>query len=240
MKTILLASVSVIALTYGACAADLPVKAPPPAPVVWSWAGPYIGIQGGIASHRGEFDDLDGFFNGQPTAPVTFKATKTGGIVGGHLGYNLQSGAIVYGLEGDISALWTKGSVGGRPPFNSVATLDPNWLATIRARLGVLVASSTLLYVTGGVAFGDVRNNASVTDFGYAMSVDKVKTGWVAGGGIEHMFARNWTVRAEGRYVDLGNTSTTCTGSPANCAFGYRGEFSNTLLMGLVGVSLKF
>jgi hypothetical protein len=54
------------------------------------------------------------------------------------------------------------------------------------------------------------------------------------------MFARNWTARAEVRYADLGKASTTCTGSPGNCGFAYRGEFSNTLLMGLIGVSLKF
>jgi outer membrane immunogenic protein len=85
-----------------------------------------------------------------------------------------------------------------------------------------------------------VRDHAGVTSLGTNMIVDKVKTGWTAGGGIEHMFARNWTARAEVRYADLGKTSTTCTGSAGNCGFAYRGEFSNTLLMGLVGLSLKF
>ena len=243
MRRILLASVSTIALTCSAGAADLPAKAPrAPVPEVWSWAGPYLGIHGGVASHRGKFDDPDGFLNGAfaVTPSTTYSATKTGGFFGGHAGYNLQSGSIVYGIEGDMSGIWAKGKTSRPSEPTSFANFDVNWLATIRARFGVAVASATLLYVTGGVAFGDVRNHAGVTTLGTNMIVDKVKTGWTVGGGIEHMFARNWTARAEVRYADLGKVSTTCTGSPGNCGFAYRGEFSNTLLMGLVGVSLKF
>jgi outer membrane immunogenic protein len=245
MKKILLGSVSAIALTCSVHAADLPMKAPPaPPPLLWSWTGFYVGVHGGVVSHKGEFDDLGGFFNGSPIAPVTYSATKTGGMFGGHLGYNWQSGSVVYGLEGDFSGLWAKGGARGRPLFDSLASFDVNWLATIRARLGVTVSNATLLYVTGGVAFADVSNQARVTDFGpgYIMTVDKVKTGWTAGGGIEHRFAGNWTARLEGRYVDLGNSSTLC--APAgngNCnLWQYRGDFSNSLLIGLAGVSLKF
>lgn len=242
MKTILLASVSVIALTYGACAADLPVKAPPPAPVVWSWAGPYIGIQGGIVSHRGEFDDPDGFLNRAfaVTPPTTYRSDKTGGIFGGHAGYNLQSGSIVYGIEADFSGMSAKGSTTRPNEPTSFANFQVRWLATIRGRLGVTVTPATLLYATGGVAFGDVRNHSGVAAFNSNMIVDKVRTGWTVGGGLEHMFARNWTVRAEVRYADLGNNSATCTPAGGDCIFPYRGEFSNKLLMGLVGVSLKF
>jgi outer membrane immunogenic protein len=50
MKRQLLATVSFLALSGVASAADLParmpVKAPPPA-LVQSWAGPYIGVNGG-------------------------------------------------------------------------------------------------------------------------------------------------------------------------------------------------
>lgn len=245
MKTIFLASVSAIALTCSVHAADIPVKAPRPAPLpLWSWGGFYIGVQGGVVSHKGEFDDYDGFFNGSPAPPVTYSATKTGGIFGGHVGYNLQSGEIVYGLEGDFSGLWAKGSTPGRPIFNSLASFDVNWLATVRARLGVVISSATLLYVTGGVAFADVNNEAKTTDFGpgYIMTIDKVRTGWTAGGGIEHRLGANWTARIEGRYVDLGSASTICApAGNSNCnLWNYRGDFSNTLLMGLAGVSLKF
>jgi outer membrane immunogenic protein len=33
-----------------------------------------------------------------------------GGMVGGTLGYNLQTGSFVFGLEGDVDASWVDGS----------------------------------------------------------------------------------------------------------------------------------
>ncbi|HEY6257856.1 MAG TPA: porin family protein, partial [Xanthobacteraceae bacterium] len=71
------------------------------------------------------------------------------------------------------------------------------------------------------------------------------RLGWTAGVGFEHMFASHLTFRGEFRYVDLGRTSVTCTGIvSSNCSptnpFAYRGEFSNTLMSGLVGLGYKF
>src|SRR5215469_4524671 len=37
------------AVVGGAAAADLPVKAPPPAPEIWSWSGFYVGANLGAA-----------------------------------------------------------------------------------------------------------------------------------------------------------------------------------------------
>ena len=47
MKRYLMTSVSCLALTGVASAADMPVKAPAPVVVTQIWAGPYIGINGG-------------------------------------------------------------------------------------------------------------------------------------------------------------------------------------------------
>jgi hypothetical protein len=57
------------------------------------------------------------------------------------------------------------------------------------------------------------------------------------------MFSPHWIARAEFRYVDLGKATGSCS-SPTElrgCVFGgYRGEFSNTLKLGLVGLAYKF
>ena len=42
---------------------------------------------------------------------------------------------------------------------------------------------------------------------GPVYSESKTKTGWVAGGGIEYILSHNWTVGAEGLFIDLGSTS---------------------------------
>ena len=56
MKQLLLTTVSSLALTSIASAADLParmpVKAPPALAVVQSWTGPYIGVNGGAVLQR--------------------------------------------------------------------------------------------------------------------------------------------------------------------------------------------
>jgi opacity protein-like surface antigen len=40
-------------------------------------------------------------------------------------------------------------------------------------------------------------------------SNDETRTGWVAGGGIEYMFNRNWTAKIEVLYADFGSSDVT-------------------------------
>jgi outer membrane immunogenic protein len=246
MKNLLFTTVSVLTLISVAQAADLAVKAPRPVlPVSANWTGWYGGLQGGIVDHRGKFHDIDGLltgangFGGQAYSP-----SHTGGIVGGHVGYNWQSNQWVYGFEADGSGVFAKFTALAPAPGNpdSNVSFDVSWLATFRARAGALISPDTLLYLTGGLAIGHVKNSASLVQSGFTlgtMTQESTRTGWVIGGGIEHMFSQRWTARAEVRYVDLGSSTVICP-APV-CSVGpYRGEFSNKLLMGLVGASLKF
>ena len=59
-------------------------------------------------------------------------------------------------------------------------------------------------YVTGGVAYGDIR--ARIDPVGLAASETNV--GWALGAGLEYAFLSNWTVKAEYLYVDLGRFDT--------------------------------
>jgi outer membrane immunogenic protein len=249
MKITLLTTVSALALATAASAADLHVKAPPaPAPAVMSWTGWYIGIQGGVANHRGTFLDMDGYLAGAFTVPsasgLSFDASDTGGFIGAHAGVNWQSGIIVTGLEADINGIGAKATLSPPRPAQPQSSIswDTPWLATFRGRVGVTVAPMTLLYVTGGLAVAHVKDvaiqNPTVPEF---MTVDETKAGWTIGGGIEQMLTKNLTIRGEVRHVDLGDASATCGVHPGGLCFGlYRGQFSNKLLMGLAGATLKF
>ena len=241
MKSFLLATTSLFALATMANAADMPVKAPvAPPPAAWSWTGFYIGVQGGVASHRAEF-------RAAADAPflADVESRRTGGAFGGHAGVNLQQGNIVFGLRSDLSWLRARGEATSPFGFN-IASFDVPWLGTVRGRLGVTL-SPTLLYVTGGVAFGRV-NNSIIATFGpggpllATIRENRTRTGWTFGGGIEHRLWSNWTVRAEGRYVDLGRSGRLCAVGTVDCsaATAYTGEFKNTLVQALVGLSLKF
>ena len=152
--------------------------------------------------------------------------------------------------QGDWSWVGAKTSQSAKLNANiNLSTLfDANWLATLRGRAG-LALDATLFYVTGGVALGHVKDqfdsifsDANLTATG-SFAENKTKVGWTAGVGIEHMFSPHWTACAEFRYVDFGKTNVACASAKdfAGCvSLGYRGDFSNTLKLGLVGLAYRF
>ncbi len=185
MKKFLLASVGIVVLgVASASAADLPrqqampAKAPVyAAPAFYNWTGPYIGINGGY----GWSGDLDG------------------GLVGGTLGYNYQTGPWVFGLEGDVN--WT--NIDGTSTCGATTfTTQNHWLGTARGRLGYAMGpTGTLLpYVTGGLAFGDIEHSVAG-----AGTVSNTETGWTIGGGLEAAISGPLTAKVEYLYVDLGD-----------------------------------
>lgn len=242
MKKFVLAAVSVLALSTAAHAADLPlpveahVYTPPHEPVL-TWAGSYLGIFGGIASHHGLVDPncADNIGCG------TIERTRIGGTVGALLGHNWQQGSFVYGLEGDWSWLGGVRTSQGNPAFST--SFDARWVATARGRAG-LALDATLVYITGGVAFGRVDNSMIAVgddgDLTGSFIDNKTRVGWTAGVGVEHMLSPHWTVRGEWHYVDLGTRGVLCAHGNDACANAPQADFSNTLMLGLVGLAYKF
>lgn len=182
-------------------AADLPTpayKAPIYVAPIFTWSGFYVGINGGYAWGHSDW-------NNAPMGNVSLNAK--GGMVGGTIGYNLQTGTWVWGLEGDIDATWIDGSsqAGGAGSVcdgpNGCETKN-SWLATARGRIG-FAWDRFLPYITGGAAFGNIK----ATPNGGA-SVNKTKVGWTAGAGVEWAFYGPWSAKLEYLYADLG--SITC------------------------------
>jgi outer membrane immunogenic protein len=97
IQTRLLAIAAIAALGTAAHAADMAVKAPPPAPIppTWSWTGFYIGVNGGGASTVTEWQYTN-------TLNANSDNGAHGPVVGGTFGYNWQFAPhVVVGLEGD-------------------------------------------------------------------------------------------------------------------------------------------
>jgi outer membrane immunogenic protein len=191
MKKLLLASVGILALSMAsASAADMarreamPTKAPIYVPT-YNWTGFYVGINGGGGWGHSDF--------APPFAASSFNTS--GGLVGGTLGYNYQVGQVVLGLEGDFD--WS--NIGGSTACGGTScAIRNNWLSTVRGRLGYAV-DRFMPYVTGGAAFGDIKN--SVAGVGNASTTN---AGWSLGGGVEAAIAGPWTAKLEYLYVDLG------------------------------------
>ena len=247
MKRILLSAL-LVASAVPALAADLSVKARPmPAPIpVWTWDGFYIGINGGYS--WGRSNTTVSYFNtitGAPIIPPAGSITDAGfnldgGVFGGQIGYNWQFSSWLFGLEADAQWSGQKGSAAflcsaaGLLPgacfpgstFLPVGTLGVGlavdkkleWFGTVRGRLGVLASPTWLLYVTGGLAFGEVQTDAVLTSItaggavvALAGSSSKAHAGWTIGGGTEGNLGGNWTAKAEYLYMDLGTFDTTVT-----------------------------
>jgi outer membrane immunogenic protein len=218
-------------------AADLPRKAPVPSsmdpPLASPWAGCYFGGTAGVANHHSS-GQLD--FEGLPI--ISVDASKTGGIYGGYLGCQWQNGNFAYGIEGDLSGLsgriseaFTPAVLLGNTAFLSTKV---DWLSTVRGRAGFVIANA-MVYLTGGVAFGDVKTSLTYTGFPEASS-SNIRVGWTAGAGAEYMFTPHWIGRLEFLYSDLGNHQTYYNIG----GFRFASNVSQKLMIGRIGLGYRW
>ena len=152
-----------------AVASKMVVKAPPPVALAYNWTGFYLGGNLGIAQGRGHVDFVG--------TGVTADPYMAGWLAGGQIGYNVQYGPYVVGIEVDASKTNANGtracgsspgtdangfSVAFSPLFLTCQnTID--WITTAAVRLGTTLPWSdrTLLYVKGGAAVAN--ENVSVS-----------------------------------------------------------------------------
>jgi outer membrane immunogenic protein len=130
-----------------ASAADMRAPAPPPPPPIsfYNWTGFYLGIQGG-----GGFGELER----TPVTTGTASRDPTGGgLVGGTVGVNWQTGAWVFGFEADYA--WADIKSRSDCFVNGlVCSSALESFGTARLRIGG-AWDRMLIYGTGGFAFGD-------------------------------------------------------------------------------------
>jgi outer membrane immunogenic protein len=239
-------ALAVFVLTAGsaALAADMAVKAPIVAP--FSWTGPYVGGNIGygwgwdpvtltdtasstsIISHDADVPNPT-FIPGPSTGPTTSSGggnVDPNGVIGGlQAGYNWQSSAWVYGLEGDVQASGQRGSVticdtAGCPAGSGVgiATVKLPWFGTLRARLGFAPSPRWLIYVTGGLAVAEIDENLSEGPVGatpgFVFNSDSTRVGFAVGGGVETYILEKWSIKAEYLFLGFGNVGGGGTGAP--------------------------
>src|SRR6478752_4693114 len=211
MKRLLLATVGLVALcTAGtAMAADMAVKAPPPAPIIpiYNWTGFYIGGNGGWAQNHNCVDFLD-------AAGVAFASgcrDRSGGVIGGQLGYRWQSSQWVFGLEaqGDWADLSNQRVSLINPALSTRTKTSAIGLFT--GQIGY-AWNASLFYVKGGAAV--TRNSFSILDtltgFEFA-SASATRWGGTVGVGWEYGFAPNWSLGVEYDHLFMGNANNSFT-----------------------------
>ena len=158
------------------------------------------------------------------------------------------------GMKGSGSVSGT--AVGPGPtffPFTNTMTERVDWFGTVRARLGYLPTNNLLTYFTGGFAYGRIHDSGNdvfaigilsggpgPTGFTcvaagapcFSGSSTTTGTGWTVGAGFEYMFVKNWSVKGEYLYVNLGSHSLTQTAvavtAPATIPSSFNANYSTT------------
>jgi outer membrane immunogenic protein len=193
MKRLLLAGVA-LSVATAASAADMqarPYTKAPPAAVVaaYNWSGFYIGAMGGYGWDSGN---------------------SSGGFGGGTVGYNWQlpGSQFVFGVEVDAAGASIKDSftevvdIGILTPATTNSKI--NSFGSVTGRAGFAM-DAVLLYAKGGFAWGNNKTTISVPAFGATSSDSHTHTGYTLGGGIEYMFAPNWSAKGEYMFTSLGS-----------------------------------
>ena len=136
-------------------------------------SGFYVGINGGYGFGTSNWTQPG--FRLRPAISIS-----KGAVAGGTLGYNLQTGAWVWGIEGDIDYSWIQGTDTTTCGWLGCETQN-NWLATGRLRVGY-AWDRWLPYITGGAAGGNISWRGGLG------TESKTKIGWTAGAGLEYAF----------------------------------------------------
>jgi outer membrane immunogenic protein len=218
-------------LVGGAFAADLPVtQLYRPAPSIpqraVEWTGLYFGVNAGYGSAHDESNIVfaGGFAGGTTTLfglgatelsrkSVTGSAGLRGPIAGGQIGFNWQSGMVVFGAE--VDGQWS----GQRSTFTAncgagctaIESVRLRSIATVRARVG-LAFDWLMPYVTAGGAFVNALDSLTMTVGGVTanfLPLSNTTLGWTAGAGIEVALWGNWSAKLEYLHISANNVTST-------------------------------
>jgi outer membrane immunogenic protein len=205
-----------------------------------NWTGSQAGGSNGASSVNNTFVEPGAYICPEGTefgfdcfeTPLVFSNNKVSYTAGVFAGYRMQFGWAVVGVEGDFNfkSANSSSSLAVETCFESSdyctfetksGNIKQTWDASIRGRFGWLVTPWTLLYVTGGVAFGEIQGSFFYKGVAFEPPFDPcchvvvgtataagtwrdVRTGGTVGAGIESEIWTRVKARLEYRYTDFG------------------------------------
>lgn len=264
-----LALFAILGVTSIACAADTG-DAP-------DWTGWYAGVNAGGGWGRSNSDAVFAPRSRFDTAAVDPTSTAINGALGGlQAGYNVQTGAFLFGFETDIQITGQKSDAQSTvtltsqnfclspcvqpPPTITKAPLDTAqklpWFGTLRGRVGVMPSNGWLVYATGGLAYGEIKTDATFTippgnaclapctptpGGSVVGNFSQTRAGWVGGAGVETALGGHWTGKLEYLHLDFGdisNTSARFVVSPFSGTLRTNARLTDEIVR--VGVNYRF
>lgn len=191
-----------------------------------SWTGLYAGVHVGLSEVQSQGDvTLGGRWSTETQGLRDFIVANAGADqkednvnLGLQLGYNYQTGPVVFGAEVEFSS-FEKDHIETRGPLKQTASaatsytfsnsLKPDNMVATKAKLG-LTTGSTLFYATGGWAWKKTEFGTGITssaNYLKAGSLKKTTDGFTVGGGIEQRLTRHLSARLSYDYTDQGSVS---------------------------------
>lgn len=282
MKTLLAAAIGAALAATGAHAADVAarpyVKAPVAAP---NWTGWYGGLNagGGWTDTNVDYSANDPLttllFGGPLPLPARGDSVNASGALGGlQFGYNYQfQRNWMVGIETDFQFAGIRGSGATTYTVNAgqavtAVNQEIEYFGTVRARLGYLPTDQLLVYATGGFAYAQLNNAASMSasapginanlpsggtiysvncgngfpDTCFASSSSRLSPGWTVGGGLEYAFWQNWSLKGEYLFARFQDTLTPTAISviPGGTASTYNAKVTTDLNIVRLGLNYKF
>ena len=152
------------------------------------------------------------------------------------LGFNKQIDTNLFGVElggtlqtaksknGSLNTYWNStiyppnsGNDGPEATPNTTQTRIQNY-GTLSGRIGHIFNETTLVYLKGGLAYGEIKRSVIVTgdyfDSGTSVKDNKIESGYALGIGAEHKINDKLSLRADYEYIDFGTIN-----------FNYNGKF---------------
>jgi outer membrane immunogenic protein len=227
MKKVILGAATALVFSSSAFAADIysreavSYKDAPMHVLPYIWSGFYVGANIGYGWSDNKQGDVSVVEPGVFDDRGTFNSDFDGIFGGVQIGYNQQSGRIVFGLEADIQVSDFEATETAKqvfaiaPNITFDSKLNVDWFGTVRARLG-LAHETALFYITGGLAYGGVDLKSSFTGFTgpLAANSDEIMFGYAVGAGVEVALDSRWSLKGEYLYVDLGEIDARAFDGP--------------------------
>ena len=209
MKKFLLGTVALVAMATSVSAADLAARpyakaAPVMMVAAYDWSGFYIGGNGGWGSSHNCWGYV-------PVGGVVIAdgcSDRSGGVIGGQIGYRWQASQFVFGLEAQGDWANLSGSrVSVLNPAYSIGT-KVDGLGLFTGQIGYAM-NAALLYLKGGAAV--TSNSAYINTIGGVGLASASSTRWgaVVGVGFEYGFTPNWTAGLEYDHLFMGNANNS-------------------------------
>ena len=201
------------------------------------FGGTYVGANLGLLSSKSDTDE-------RVLAGASLLNESKSGISGGlQVGHNRQCGSALYGVEADINFGGVKSSrdydLGGLLGLPAPLLSDQRKIetyGTLRTRAGIVANDALLLYLTGGLAFAEIKHKLDVPIIPFtAFDESKLRWGWTLGAGAEMALSNNLSLKSEALFMQFQNSDYGISQLPS-----VRFTDRDQAWVGRIGLNYKF